>query len=44
MPPLAAGTLLTLPENDTPAPDGWVYVRLNPATAGWLPISDLTML
>lgn len=44
VPPLAAGTLLTLPENDTPAPDGWVYVRLNPATAGWLPISDLTML
>lgn len=42
--PIVAGTLLSMPEPETEAPAGWVYVRLNGSVAGWLPSSDLTIL
>lgn len=44
VPPVVAGTLLTMPETDTKVPEGWVFVRLNPSTAGWLPATDVTIL
>lgn len=44
IPPVVAGTLLTMPETDTKAPEGWVFVRLNPSTSGWLPTADVTIL
>ena len=42
--PLVAGTLMTMPETETEAPAGWVYVRLNSTTAGWIEQNDITIL
>lgn len=42
--PLVAGTLLSTPEPPDSVPQGWIYVRLNETTAGWLPETDVTKL
>lgn len=42
--PLVAGTLLSTPETDTPTPEGWVFVRLNATTAGYVPAEEVTVI
>ncbi len=42
--PLVAGTLLTMPETSDTVPAGWVFVRLNDVTSGYVPASDITKL
>lgn len=44
MTPLVAGTLLSTPETADSVPAGWIFVRLNNTTSGYVPVADVTKL